>query len=130
MTPEEKKIMVKFVHNSTHKSKDLLVSVMLNAHPTIANSRAHAMRELDVIADKTKNPHASGSLWVVKDSIIKALDMNKSHLVSNVSLNSIIHSRYILSHLSIHVLNQYTEKSSQTSKGDKSQGSKCTKTRV
>ena len=89
MTPEEKKIMVKFVHNSTHKSKDLLVSEMLNAHPTIANSRAHAMRELDVIADKTKNPHASGSLWVVKDSIIKALDMNKSHLVSNVCISEL-----------------------------------------
>ena len=82
MTPEDHKTMAKFVHNSTHKSKDLLVTELLLAHPNIANSRAHALRELDVIADKKRQPGGAGALWEVKENQLKLLGLKKKDLVS------------------------------------------------
>lgn len=81
MSPDAKKTMAQFVHNTTYKSKDVLLTELLSAHPNIANSRAHAKQELDVLADKLNNPHATGSIWEVKEDLLKKLGLKKKDLV-------------------------------------------------
>lgn len=86
MTLEAQTIMAKFVHNSTVKSKETLVTELLKAHPTITNSRAQALRELDVIAEKMRNlGKGGGVVWEVKGEHLKKLglklkkkDLNKA----------------------------------------------------
>jgi hypothetical protein len=80
LTPEAQKIMAHFVHNSTLKSKDYVVTELLKAHPTITNSRAQAMRELDVIADKRRLANGPGVLWEVKTDHLKKLGLKEEDL--------------------------------------------------
>jgi len=81
MSPESQKTMAQFVHNSTQfKSKENLVTELLKAHPSVTNSRAHAMRELDVIAEKRRLANAGGVIWEVKASHLKSLGLKKKDL--------------------------------------------------
>jgi len=82
MTTEAQIIMAKFAHNCTLKSKENLVTELLKAHPTITNSRAQAMRELDVIAEKRRLANGAGVLWEVKAVHLKKLGLKKKDLVS------------------------------------------------
>lgn len=87
LTPEAQKIMAHFVHNSTLKSKDYVVSELLKAHPTITTSRAQAMRELDIIADKRRLSNGSGVLWEVKNDHLKKLGLKEDDLVSLLAIS-------------------------------------------
>lgn len=81
MTPEAQKIMAQFVHNSTtHKSKENLVTELLKAYPSVTNSRAQAMRELDVIAGKRRLAGGGGVVWEVKADHLKKLGLKKMDL--------------------------------------------------
>jgi hypothetical protein len=73
LTPEAQKIMAQFVHNSMLQSKDLVVSELLIAHPTLANSQAQAMRELDVISVKRRR--GLGFLCEVKSDVLTKLGL-------------------------------------------------------
>lgn len=82
MTVEAQGTMAKFVHNCTqYKSKDNLITELLRAHPSITNSRAQAMRELDVIAGK-RRLSGGGVVWEVKENWLKKLELKKKDLVS------------------------------------------------
>lgn len=80
MTTEAQNTMAKFIHNCTLKSKENLVTELLKAHPTITNSRAQAMRELDVIAEKRRLANGAGVLWEVKAAHLKKLGLKKKDL--------------------------------------------------
>jgi len=80
MTTDAQNSMAKFVHNCALKSKENLVTELLKAHPTITNSRAHAMRELDVIAEKRRLANGAGVLWEVKAAHLKKLGLKKKEL--------------------------------------------------
>jgi len=90
LTPEAQKIMAQFVHNSTLRSKDLVVSELLIAHPTLANSRAQALRELDVISVKRR--HGQGVLWEVKSDHLTELGLKEEDLVSSLVISNLKHS--------------------------------------
>jgi chromatin assembly factor 1 subunit A len=87
LTLEAQKVMAHFVHNSTLKSKDYVITELLKAHPTITTSRAQAMRELDVIADKRRLSSGSGVLWEVKNDHLKKLGLNEEDLVSLLAIS-------------------------------------------
>ncbi|KAL7537065.1 hypothetical protein ACHAXR_011457 [Thalassiosira sp. AJA248-18] len=72
--------MAQFVHNCMLKSKENVVTELLKAHPTVTNSRAQAMRELDVIAEKRRLANGGGVLWEVKASHLKKLGLKKKDL--------------------------------------------------
>ncbi|KAL3822817.1 hypothetical protein ACHAXA_005982 [Cyclostephanos tholiformis] len=80
LSPEAQKIMAQFVHNSTLKSKDHVITELLMAHPTITTSRAQAMRELDVIAEKRRLSNGPGVLWEVKSDHLKKLRLKEEDL--------------------------------------------------
>jgi len=81
MTAEAKVIMATFVHNTTQfKSKENLVTELLRAHPSVTNTRARAMRELDVIADKRRLSSGFGVVWEVKAEHLKELGLKKKDL--------------------------------------------------
>ena len=82
MTLEAQKIMAVFVHNSTLKSRDTLVTELLKLHPSLASSRAHAVRELDVIATKRRLTNGAGVVWEVKAEHLNKLELNENDLVS------------------------------------------------
>ena len=94
LTPEAQKIMAHFVHNSTLKSKDYVVTELLKAHPTITNSRAQAMRELDVIADKRRLANGPGVLWEVKSDHLKKLGLKEEDLVRLFGPQSTLNTTY------------------------------------
>ena len=79
MTEDAQRIMAVFVHNSTHSSKEIVVTELLKAHPTITNSRAQAVRELDSIAEKRRR-NGGGALWEVKADHLKKLGLTKKDL--------------------------------------------------
>ncbi len=81
MTVEAQVTMAKFVHNSTLTSKEIVITALLNAHPTVTNSRAQAMRELEVIAEKRRLAKG-GVLWEVKAEHLKKLGLEDKDLVS------------------------------------------------
>ena len=80
MTPESMKLMAQFVHNSTVKSKEKIITELLIAHPNVANSRAHAMRELEVTAEKRRLAKGAGVVWEVKTEHLSALGLTESDL--------------------------------------------------
>ena len=82
MSPESMKLMAQFVHNSTVKSKEKIVTELLNAHPNVASSRAQAMRELEVTADKRRLPNGGGVVWEVKADHLNLLGLTEKDLVS------------------------------------------------
>lgn len=83
MSSEAMKVMAQFVHNSTVKSKEKIITELLNAHPTVASSRAQAMRELEVTADKRRLPKGAGVVWEVKSDHLNALGLSEKDLVRN-----------------------------------------------
>jgi hypothetical protein len=87
LTSEAQKIMAQFVHNSTLRSKDLVVSELLIAHPTLASSRAQALRELDVISVKRR--HGQGVLWEVKSDHLTKLGLKEEDLVSSLVISNL-----------------------------------------
>ena len=82
MSAESMKLMAQFVHNSTVNSKEKIVTELLNAHPNVASSRAQAMRELEVTADKRRLPNGGGVVWEVKTDHLNSLGLTKDDLVS------------------------------------------------
>lgn len=90
LTPEAQKIMAQFVHNSTLRSKDLVVSELLIAHPTLASSRAQALRELDVISVKRR--HGQGVLWEVKSDHLTKLGLKEEDMVSSLVISNLKYS--------------------------------------
>jgi hypothetical protein len=85
MTVEAQKIMAVFVHNSTLKSRDIVVTELLKLHPSLTSSRAQAVRELDVIATKRRLTNGAGVIWEVKTDHLNKLDLNEKDLVSTVA---------------------------------------------
>jgi hypothetical protein len=81
MTPEGLKLMAQFVHNSTINSKEKIITELLNAHPNVATSRAQAMRELEVTAEKRRLPKGGGVVWEVKADHLSSLGLTEKDLV-------------------------------------------------
>lgn len=67
----------KFVHNSTLKSKDLVIEELRNAHKHITSSRAQATRKLDSIAEKRRLKNGAGVIWEVKNEILESLGLHE-----------------------------------------------------
>mmetsp|Transcript_34893 Transcript_34893/g.74427 ORF Transcript_34893/g.74427 Transcript_34893/m.74427 type:complete len:1789 (-) Transcript_34893:188-5554(-) len=83
MTTEAQVTMAKFIHNATqYKSKENLVTELLRTHPSVTNTRARAMRELDVIADKRRLAGGGGVVWEVKAEHLKELGLKMKDLKS------------------------------------------------
>ena len=85
MTLEAQKIMAAFVHNSTLTSRDIVVTELLKLHPSLTNSRAQAVRELDVIAAKRRLANGAGVLWEVKAEHLNKLELNEKDLVGSIA---------------------------------------------
>lgn len=79
---EASKTMAQFIHNSTVNSKERIITELLNAHPTVTSSRAQAMRELEVTAEKRRLPRGGGVVWEVKADHLYALGLTEKDLVS------------------------------------------------
>ena len=90
MSPEAMKVMAQFVHNCTVKSKEKIITELLNAHPTVASSRAQAMRELEVTAEKRRLPKGAGVVWEVKSDHLDALGLSEKDLVRNQILSIVL----------------------------------------
>ncbi len=76
MSREDLITFAKFVHNSTIKSKDMVVEELRNTHKDITSSRAQAMRKLDSIAKKRRIKNGGGVIWEVKNEILEALHLH------------------------------------------------------
>ncbi|KAL7548317.1 hypothetical protein ACHAWF_011608, partial [Thalassiosira exigua] len=86
MSLESQRVMAVFAHNRQAKSKERLLTELLKAHPGIANSRAQAMRELDVIADKRRLTNGEGVVWEVKSDHLQKLGLKTKDLVSHSNI--------------------------------------------
>ena len=82
MSSEGQILMAKFIHNSTINSKEKIITELLNAHPTVSSSRAQAMRELEVTAEKRRLPNGGGVVWEVKAEHLEALGLVEKDVVS------------------------------------------------
>ena len=71
---EAMKTIVRCVHNSTLPSKEKIVDEIRSSHENVTASRAEAMRIVQSIATKVKNPKG-GFYWIVNDGIRQALGM-------------------------------------------------------
>ena len=69
---EAMKTIVRCVHNSTLPSKEKIVDEIRSSHENVTASRAEAMRIVQSIATKVKNPKG-GFYWIVNDGIRQAL---------------------------------------------------------
>ena len=76
-TQDELKIFAEFVHNSTFKSKDVLVEALRFTHKDLMSSRALALRKLDYFATKRRLPNGEGVVWEVKNELLKSLGLGK-----------------------------------------------------
>ena len=76
MSDEDMKTFARFVHNSTLKSKELLVEEFRVTHGEILSSRAQAHRKLDLIARKRRLKNGGGVIWEVKDTYLKSLGLD------------------------------------------------------
>jgi len=76
MSREDMQKFAKFVHNSTLKSKDLLVEELRLTHKNITSSRAQATRKLDLIANKRRLKNGGGVIWEVKNEILESLGLH------------------------------------------------------
>ncbi len=76
MSREDLITFAKFVHNSTIKSKDMVIEELRNTHKDITSSRAQAMRKLDSIAKKRRIKNGGGVIWEVKNEILESLDLH------------------------------------------------------
>jgi hypothetical protein len=81
MSTEAMRLMAQFVHNSTVNSKEKIVTELLIAHPSVASSRAQAMRELEVTAEKRRLPKGAGVVWEVKADHLNVLGLTDKDLV-------------------------------------------------
>jgi len=89
---EHMRTFVKFVHHSTLNSKEKLLEEFRFAHPNTASSRAEAMRQLILIANKRRRKNG-GVIWEVKRDVLKSLGLqelivNYSPLNKNKTPNS------------------------------------------
>ncbi|KAL3790686.1 hypothetical protein HJC23_009786 [Cyclotella cryptica] len=82
MSLEASKTIAQFIHNSTVNSKEKIITELLNAHPTVTSSRAQAMRELEVTAEKRRLPRGAGVVWEVKADHLHSLGLTAKDLKS------------------------------------------------
>jgi len=75
MTREDLIIFAKFVHNSNHKSKDMVIEALRNTHKDITSSRAQATRKLDSIATKRRRKNGKGVVWEVNNDVLVSLGL-------------------------------------------------------
>ena len=75
MSEESMKTFVTFVHNCTYGSKDKVLDELLQAHPSVTNTRAQAYRLLDTIAEKKKHPCDGSYFWEVKADLLDSLGL-------------------------------------------------------
>ena len=80
MSLEAMKTMAQFVHNSTVNSKEKIITELLITHPTVSSSRAQAMRELEVTAEKRRLPKGGGVVWEVKAEHLNTLGLTEKDL--------------------------------------------------
>ena len=76
MTREQMIIFARFVHNSTFKSKDMVVEALRDLHKDITSSRAQATRKLDLIATKRRLKNGGGVIWEVKNDVLRSLGLH------------------------------------------------------
>eukprot|EP00554_Chaetoceros_debilis_P006650 CAMPEP_0194077568 /NCGR_PEP_ID=MMETSP0149-20130528/4172_1 /TAXON_ID=122233 /ORGANISM="Chaetoceros debilis, Strain MM31A-1" /LENGTH=1581 /DNA_ID=CAMNT_0038758635 /DNA_START=124 /DNA_END=4869 /DNA_ORIENTATION=+ len=76
MSRDDEVTFAKFVHNSTLKSKEMMVEELRNTYKDITSSRAQAMRKLDSIANKRRIRNGGGVIWEVKNEILKSLGLD------------------------------------------------------
>lgn len=79
MSNEDLVTFVKFIHNSTLKSKDLIIEELRNTHKDITSSRKQAARKLDSIANKRFLGNGGGVIWEVKNEVLESLGLH--HLI-------------------------------------------------
>lgn len=91
MSRDDEVTFAKFVHNSTLKSKEMMVEELRNTYKNITSSRAQAMRKLDSIANKRRIRNGGGVIWEVKNEVLKSLglgDLVKEASVEDVAPSS------------------------------------------
>lgn len=82
MSQDDLRAFVKFVHNSTLRSKDKVVEELQTALPDVTSSRAQATRKLDSIAEKRRLKNGKGVVWEVKNDVLESLGLEAKDLVS------------------------------------------------
>jgi len=75
LSDENMRIFARFVHNSQLASKAMVVDELLQTHKTVTSSRAQALRVLDSMAEKKKNP--TGIVWQVKKDVLDSLGLSE-----------------------------------------------------
>jgi hypothetical protein len=73
-----------FVHHCSIPSKEKLIKEVRTVHKTITSNHAQAMRKLDAIAEKKKNP-SGGVYWEVKRDVLKELGLEELLVSTNRS---------------------------------------------
>jgi chromatin assembly factor 1 subunit A len=74
LADDDLKAVCRFVHHSTHGSRDKLVDELRSKFESITHSRAQILRTLESIAEKKK--HSSGAYyWEVKVEVIEKLEL-------------------------------------------------------
>lgn len=81
MSRDELITFAKFVHNSTLKSKEMLIEELRNVHKDITSSRKQAARKLDSIASKRFVGNGGGVIWEVKKEFLESLGLH--HLIKS-----------------------------------------------
>jgi hypothetical protein len=81
MSTEDLVTFVKFVHNSTLKSKDMIIEELRATHKDITSSRKQAARKLDSIASKRFLGNGGGVIWEVKNEVLESLGLH--HLIKS-----------------------------------------------
>jgi hypothetical protein len=76
-----------FLHHCSIPSKDKLIKEVPTVHKTITSSNAQAMRTLDAISEKKKNPNG-GVYWEVKRDVLKELGLEELLVSTNRSFTS------------------------------------------
>jgi hypothetical protein len=81
MARDELITFVGFVHHCSLPSKEKLIKELRTVHKTFTTSNAQAMRTLDSITEKKRNPNG-GVFWEIRKDVLEELGLDEL-LVSN-----------------------------------------------
>jgi hypothetical protein len=87
MSRDDLTTFCEFVHHCSIPSKGKLIKEVRTVHKTITSSYAQAMRKLDAISEKKKNPNG-GVYWEVKEDVLKELGLEDLLVSTNRSCTS------------------------------------------